>query len=173
MVSSVRHTQHVQKAFAVGADVVTIPPAVLEKMFNHPLTDSGYAAFEDDIKMMQCIHLEDVDSECVVEPTKKLKDCLDYMTENKKVAIVTSHSGKNGIYTLGDFKRFLVKCNFDLSEHLDKPISDFANFNTVELSMKETYGDARKLFKQNGISHLLATKSGKPIGLILREKISE
>ena len=36
-----------------GADVVTVPPAVLEKMFGHPLTDSGYLAFEEDIKMIK------------------------------------------------------------------------------------------------------------------------
>lgn len=53
MVSSVRHPQHVERAFLAGADVATIPSSVLEKMFNHPLTTLGYEEFENDIKAMQ------------------------------------------------------------------------------------------------------------------------
>ncbi len=50
MVSSVRHPKHVQEAFLLGADVITVPPAVLDKMFNHPLTDIGFNQFKKDIE---------------------------------------------------------------------------------------------------------------------------
>lgn len=53
MVSSVRNPMHVQQAFTVGADVVTVPPKVIEKMFVHPLTDLGYAEFKKDIDSMK------------------------------------------------------------------------------------------------------------------------
>jgi len=33
------------EAAKMGADVATLPPAVLRQMFNHPLTDKGLAAF--------------------------------------------------------------------------------------------------------------------------------
>jgi transaldolase len=33
-----------------GADVATIPPAILKSLFNHPLTDKGLAAFLADWK---------------------------------------------------------------------------------------------------------------------------
>jgi transaldolase len=45
LVASVRHPIHVIQAAKMGADVVTIPPAVLRQMFNHPLTDKGLALF--------------------------------------------------------------------------------------------------------------------------------
>jgi len=45
IVSSVRHPQHVVEAALIGADICTIPFAVLEKMFNHPLTDVGVERF--------------------------------------------------------------------------------------------------------------------------------
>ncbi|MDA7939744.1 MAG: fructose-6-phosphate aldolase [Nitrosopumilus sp.] len=45
LVASVRHPVHVLEAAKAGADVATVPPAVLEKMLRHPLTDIGLAAF--------------------------------------------------------------------------------------------------------------------------------
>jgi transaldolase len=45
LVASVRHPMHVVEAAKLGAHVVTLPPAVLRSLFNHPLTDKGLAAF--------------------------------------------------------------------------------------------------------------------------------
>ncbi len=45
LVASVRHPVHVVDAALAGADVVTLPPAVLAKMITHPLTDKGLASF--------------------------------------------------------------------------------------------------------------------------------
>jgi len=45
IVASVRHPMHVVQAALMGADIVTAPFAVLEKLFNHALTDKGLAAF--------------------------------------------------------------------------------------------------------------------------------
>lgn len=45
LVASVRHPQHVLRAALMGADVVTVPTAVLEAMFRHPLTDAGITKF--------------------------------------------------------------------------------------------------------------------------------
>ena len=48
LVASARGPQHVVDAAILGADVVTIPPAILDKMYHHPLTDGGLAAFLSD-----------------------------------------------------------------------------------------------------------------------------
>ncbi len=48
LVGSIRHPQHVLEAAKVGADIATMPPEVLEKMVQHPLTDSGLKRFLDD-----------------------------------------------------------------------------------------------------------------------------
>jgi transaldolase len=48
LVGSIRHPQHVLEAAKVGADIATMPPEVMEKMIQHPLTDSGLRRFLDD-----------------------------------------------------------------------------------------------------------------------------
>lgn len=50
IVASIRHPLHVTEAAKAGADVATIPYATLEKLFSHPLTERGLAAFENDWK---------------------------------------------------------------------------------------------------------------------------
>jgi transaldolase len=48
IVASVRHPLHVVEAARIGADIVTIPPAVIDKLIKHPLTDCGMKSFLDD-----------------------------------------------------------------------------------------------------------------------------
>ena len=50
LVASVRSPSHVVKAAGIGADVTTLPPAVLRQLFVHPLTDKGLEAFLSDWK---------------------------------------------------------------------------------------------------------------------------
>ena len=50
VVASVRHPIHVIESGLMGAEIVTIPPAVLEQMAKHPLTDKGIAQFSEDAK---------------------------------------------------------------------------------------------------------------------------
>ena len=48
LVASVRHPLHVVEAALIGADVCTIPFAVINKLFSHPLTDIGLNKFLSD-----------------------------------------------------------------------------------------------------------------------------
>jgi transaldolase len=48
LVGSIRHPQHVLEAAKIGADIATMPPEVMEKMWQHPLTDAGLKRFLDD-----------------------------------------------------------------------------------------------------------------------------
>jgi transaldolase len=48
LVGSIRHTQHVLEAARAGADIATMPPDVMDKMMQHPLTDIGLKRFLDD-----------------------------------------------------------------------------------------------------------------------------
>ena len=45
LVASVRSPMHVVEAARLGADVCTCPPAVIDSLFNHPLTDAGLKKF--------------------------------------------------------------------------------------------------------------------------------
>lgn len=48
LVASVRHPVHVLQAAKIGADVCTMPPAVIRALANHPLTDRGLEGFASD-----------------------------------------------------------------------------------------------------------------------------
>ena len=48
LAASLRDVPSVSKCFGVGADIVTMPPAVFEKMNNHVLTDKGLDQFDKD-----------------------------------------------------------------------------------------------------------------------------
>jgi len=48
LVASIRQPAHVLEAARMGADVATVPPDVLRKLADHPLTDKGLKAFLDD-----------------------------------------------------------------------------------------------------------------------------
>ena len=48
IVASIRHPWHVLEAAKIGADIATMPPAVMDKLFNHPLTDIGLERFLKD-----------------------------------------------------------------------------------------------------------------------------
>jgi transaldolase len=50
IVASVRHPIHVIESGRMGAEIVTIPPAIIEQMVKHPLTDKGIAQFLEDAK---------------------------------------------------------------------------------------------------------------------------
>jgi transaldolase len=45
IVASVRHPRHVIEAARLGADIATVPFAVMEKLVRHPLTDIGIERF--------------------------------------------------------------------------------------------------------------------------------
>ncbi|MGO9171637.1 MAG: fructose-6-phosphate aldolase [Rhodomicrobium sp.] len=50
LAASIRHPRHVTEAALAGADVATVPPAVLKQIVNHPLTEKGLAQFMADWK---------------------------------------------------------------------------------------------------------------------------
>jgi len=50
LAASVRNVRDVGRLFEHGAEIVTMPPAVFEKMYNHILTDKGLELFEVDWK---------------------------------------------------------------------------------------------------------------------------
>ncbi len=53
LVASIRHPLHLVDAALMGADVCTMPFSVIDKLFNHPLTDIGLEKFLSDWKKSQ------------------------------------------------------------------------------------------------------------------------
>jgi transaldolase len=52
LVASIRHPMHLVEAARMGAHVATMPFAVINKLFNHPLTDIGLEKFLSDWKKL-------------------------------------------------------------------------------------------------------------------------
>ncbi len=48
LVASIRHPIHVLESAKIGADVATMPPAVIKSLFKHVLTDKGIEGFMKD-----------------------------------------------------------------------------------------------------------------------------
>ena len=53
LVASIRHPLHLVEAALMGADVCTMPCSVIDRLFNHPLTDLGLEKFLSDWKKSQ------------------------------------------------------------------------------------------------------------------------
>jgi transaldolase len=47
IVASIRHPIHVVESAKIGAHIATVPAAVLEKLWIHPLTDKGIKTFKE------------------------------------------------------------------------------------------------------------------------------
>ena len=50
IIASVRNPIHVTDCALAGADIATVPYAVIEQMTKHPLTDAGIKKFQDDYR---------------------------------------------------------------------------------------------------------------------------
>ncbi|MBU2102182.1 MAG: fructose-6-phosphate aldolase [Candidatus Omnitrophota bacterium] len=55
IVASIRHPLHFVEAARIGADIATVPFAVIEKLMHHPLTDIGVQRFLEDWKTLNDI----------------------------------------------------------------------------------------------------------------------
>jgi transaldolase len=53
LVASCRHPIHIIEAARMGADICTCPPAVIDQLFNHPLTTIGLEKFLKDWEKVQ------------------------------------------------------------------------------------------------------------------------
>ena len=53
LAASIRNPMHVTQAALAGADIGTMPFAVLKMLFNHPLTDAGQKKFLEDYRKTQ------------------------------------------------------------------------------------------------------------------------
>ena len=55
--ASIRNVGSVSKSFEYGAGIVTMPPSVFEKMYNHILTDKGLELFQKDWEAVNVIKM--------------------------------------------------------------------------------------------------------------------
>jgi len=165
MVSSVRHPQHVIRAFNIGADVVTVPLNVLLQMFQHPLTDYGVDTFRQDIDLMKPVGSRYIGRNLVVQENNTLQDALAILASNRAGAVaVCSGQRLAGIFTAGDLKR-IVQGGKD-SFALDDSISKYVTKNPIAIDINEQTMKAMELFKKHGIEQLVVVDNGTAIGIL-------
>lgn len=164
MASSIRHPQHVLRAYLAGADVITIPSDVLEKMFYHPLTDTGIYTFKDDIELIKPLSRKNINKNLIVEEKDSLKHCLSLMVAQKSGAIAVCSKRKLvGIFTAGDLKRLVQKGK---KINLDEPVSKFMTKSPISIDINETVEKARELMKSFNIEQLVVVGNGTVLGIL-------
>ncbi len=53
LAASIRSVDHIRRCALVGADIVTLPPKLIDEMLQHELTDVGLAKFMEDFQASQ------------------------------------------------------------------------------------------------------------------------
>ena len=170
MVSSVRHAQHVIRAFEVGADAVTIPENVLRSMFNHPLTDSGYRKFHEDLRAMERINMSDVRSDLIVDESMSLRNCLKFLVETKGscLAIIDENLSLSGVFTLGDLKRCLSSSGI---VDLESSVSNFMNRSPIVVESCETYSEVNSVVIAQDITDIIVVDGNSVLGVLSCKRI--
>jgi transaldolase len=51
--ASIRSVEHIRRCALTGADIVTLPPKLIDEMLHHDLTDKGLAKFMEDFHASQ------------------------------------------------------------------------------------------------------------------------
>lgn len=164
MVSSVRHPQHVSRAYLTGVDAITIPPNVLEQMFYHPLTDKGIYTFKEDIQVIKPISDKKINKTLIVDEKDSLNQCLSLMVSQKSGAVaVCSRKKLLGIFTAGDLKRLVGKGK---KYNLNDPISKFMTKSPITIDINETVQKAREVFQNFHIDQLVVVDNGSVLGIL-------
>ena len=171
MVSSVRHPQHVTKAYECGADAITIPPDVLSQMFYHSLTDVGVRTFRSDIEAIKPISGKAINRNLVVNKVDTLQHCLSLMVMHKGggVAIRSDDNNLAGIFTAGDLKR-LVQENVPFN--LDDRIERFMTKNPISIDISETVAKAGEIMHQFNIDQLVVVANESVVGILDAKEVN-
>ncbi len=165
MVSSVRHPQHVIRAYKSGADAVTVPLNVLSQMFRHPLTDYGINSFKQDIELLKPIGSKNINKNLVVQENDTLQTVLSVLASYKggAVAVCSEHNLK-GIFTTGDLKRLIKKGK--KSFNLNDPVSKYMTENPIAFDISEQTIKAVELIKKHDIEQLIVVDNGVVVGIL-------
>lgn len=171
MVSSVRHPQHVVKAYECGVDAITIPPNVLSLMFRHSLTDVGIHAFRGDIEGLKPISSKTINSNLVVNKDDTLQHCLSLMVMHKggAVAIRSDDNHPIGIFTAGDLKRLVQK---NVPFNLDDRVEQFMTKNPISMDISETVSKAGEIMHQFNIDQLVVVDNESIIGILDAKEVT-
>jgi TalC/MipB family fructose-6-phosphate aldolase len=170
MASSIRHPQHVLRAYESGIDAITIPPSVLSQMFYHPLTDNGVSIFKNDVEAIKLISSCDINSDLVVKETDTIFYCLSLMAMHKSgaVVILSEESRLLGIFTAGDLKRLVLDGKTLTNNEV---VGRYMVRNPISINSNETLSDAKEMMRKFGIDHLVVMNDELVLGILDTKEI--
>ena len=170
MVSSVRHPQHVIKAYRYGVDAITIPPSIMSQIFNHPLTDTGIYTFKNDIEAIKPISSRTINSNLLISKDDTLQHCLSLMVIHKAGAVaICSDNLLIGIFTAGDLKRLVQKnVRFDHNDKIEK----YMHKNPITIDINEPTSKAIEIMRQFNIDQLVVVDGETVIGILDAKEIN-
>ncbi len=167
MVSSVRNPDHVKQAALLGADITTIPPRVIELMFQHPLTTSGVSKFEEDILLTKYVRdIMHIGNDFpVVNISTGMKETVIEMTKkNLGFVVVVDKNGKIvGCISDGDLRRSIQK----YKNIFNQTAKDCMTKNPKTINQDMFAYEALAMMEKHSITSLVITDDyQKPYGLI-------
>ena len=165
MVSSIRHPQHVIRAYQGGASAVTIPVHVLSQMFHHPLTDHGFNLFRHDVDILSPVGSRNINRNLIVQENDSLERVLSILASHRGGAVaVCRGSILAGIFTTGDLKRLIREKGEHFS--LSDLVADYMTDNPVVIDITEMTGTAIEAIKKYDIEQLVVVDGSAVEGLL-------
>jgi transaldolase len=167
MASSIRSPDDVKKASLLGADAITIPPAILEKMFHHPLTGTGIEGFNRDVLYSQQVNevMKTRDDLPVAGMDISLYDALAIMTREKIGLVIVVNDKKElaGIVTDGDIRRILINSK----DNLNRGVKEIMNRNPITIKDSIFVVQALEQMEEKRITTLVVVNDTNiPIGYL-------
>ncbi|HOK40510.1 MAG TPA: transaldolase family protein [bacterium] len=167
MISSVRSAEHCRMAAILGADAITVPPAIIKQMFRHPLTDIGIDIFKQDMINLTIVEkiMHRGNKLPLIKEGTYLKEAIKIITEKNfgTGIIVDNENNLKGIITDGDLRRIFQKYE-DIS---NLKVEEVMSKNPRTIMKTELIGNALKKMEDNKITSLIiADENKKVIGFI-------
>ena len=166
MFSSVRNSEHVRNALAVGAHTITVPLKILKSLTENNFTTIGTEQFLSDTRLMTVRVKEAINGvNPLVNSTSTLKDAIVKMTNYGFGCITVVDDAGNlvGIFTDGDLRRLLQ----NEGEHiLDRTVGSLEFKTPISIDVNALLNEAAGIFNKMKVDTILATDNGKPVGML-------
>lgn len=165
MFSSVRHTEHVRNAIALGVHTITVPYKILLSLTENHFTTVGTNQFIKDTRLMTKT-VGDVMRKVnpVVSVDTTIDKALVQMTKFGFGAITVVDKKNNvlGVFTDGTLRRALSS----KKDILKKKLSDFKYQEPIKIEYTALLNEASEIFKSKKVDTILVMKSGKAYGML-------
>jgi len=166
MVSSIRNSEDVRRAFLMAAPAITIPARVLRSLFDSPLTEKAHAILALDTLLAESVASRMMGPDCLptLEPSANAHEVMVAMTvKGVGIAAIVEQGRVVGVITDGDLRR----------KFLEPPDAGRASAeeimtrDPVRVGPEDALGQAVDVMREKEIGEVLVVDGeNKPLGLV-------